>query len=153
MHQLIILLLLFISGVLKIHNSILNPFKLFLRIVILFKPFNSTGAISLKQSFPTVISRVGPNPQVFSQDLTWLFFSGVFWNSFQVWRKNDPHQSHAFSKLVFNYFHLLLHLPLDIRPEYLEILHGISRLHSQHLKTGEVFLLNLGPFSWWDSWF
>ena len=27
-HQLIILLLLFISGVLKIHNSILNPFKL-----------------------------------------------------------------------------------------------------------------------------
>ena len=59
-HQLIILLLLFISGVLKIHNSILNPFKLFLRIVILFKPFNSTGAISLKQSFPTVISLSGP---------------------------------------------------------------------------------------------
>ena len=49
-HQLIILLLLFISGVLKIHNSILIPFKLFLRIVILLKPFNSTGAISLKQS-------------------------------------------------------------------------------------------------------
>ena len=38
-HQLIILLLLFISGVLKIHNSILNHFKLFLRIVILLKPF------------------------------------------------------------------------------------------------------------------
>ena len=53
-HQLIILLLLFISGVLKIHNSILNPFKLFLRIVILFKPFNSTGAIS-QTIFSTVI--------------------------------------------------------------------------------------------------
>ena len=59
-HQLIILLLLFISGVLKIHNSILNPFKLFLRIVILFKPFNSTGAISLNQSFQRWFLLSGP---------------------------------------------------------------------------------------------
>ena len=35
--QLIILLLLFISGVLKILNSILNPFKLFLEVCLLIQ--------------------------------------------------------------------------------------------------------------------
>ena len=41
---------------------------------ISFKSFNSTGAISFfKLSFQRCFFWVGPNPQVFSQDLTWLF--------------------------------------------------------------------------------
>ena len=50
--------------------------------------------------------RVGPNPQVFSQDLTWLFeLSGAilkFISKFDV--RMNFHQSHAFSKVVFKFF-------------------------------------------------
>ena len=68
--------------------------------VIFFKPFNSTGAFSLK-SFQRCIFWVGPNPQVFFQDLTWLFqfsrSSLKFISKFDV--RMIYHQSNVFSKI------------------------------------------------------
>ena len=56
------------SGVLKISQ------KICVSILNSFKPFNSTGAIFLfKQSLQRCLFWVGPNPQVFFQNLTWLF--------------------------------------------------------------------------------
>ena len=64
------------SGVLKISRRFVFP--LYIRSssfedVISFKSFNSTGEISLFNHSNGVFSWVGPNPHVFSQDLTWLF--------------------------------------------------------------------------------
>ena len=108
-HLLIVHLSLFLSGVLKIsqknHVSFLNPFEL-LQVFLSFKLFNSTGAISLQnrstvfsfewalthRSFPRILPDSSNSP-------------GVILNSFQVWRKNGFHQSHAFSKIALKYFH------------------------------------------------
>ena len=45
-----------------------------------------------------------------------------------------------------NSFHRCFNL-LILHSGVLNNSYGISRLHSKHLETGEVFLLNLGPFS------
>ena len=72
-HLLIVHLSLFLSGVLKIsqknHVSILNPFEYF-DIFLSFKLFNSTDAISISSKPSMMFLSSGPNPQVFSQDLT-----------------------------------------------------------------------------------
>ena len=47
------------------------------------------------------------------------------------------------SILFHHWFNLLI-----LHSGVLNNSYGISRLHSQHLETGEEFLLNLGPFSW-----
>ena len=75
------------SGVLKISRRFMFPLCFHSRSlenVTSFKPFNSIGGISLfKQSFQRCFFWVGPNPQVFSQDLTWLFlFSRSYPNFF-----------------------------------------------------------------------
>ena len=107
-HQLIILLLLFISGVLKIHNSILNPFKLFWGLLSYSSLLIQPVQYLLSNLFQRWFLWVGPNPQVFSQDLTWLFlFRSYTQILFKVWRKNDFHQSHAFSKIAFKFFFII----------------------------------------------
>ena len=72
---------------------------------------HSSHLIQPVQSLFKIISNgvffwVGPNPQVFSQDLTWLFeLSGAilkFISKFDV--RMNFHQSHAFSKVVFKFF-------------------------------------------------
>ena len=49
----------------------------------------------------------------------------------------------SLSILVHHWFNLLI-----LHSGVLNNSYGISRLHSQHLETAEVFLLNIGPSSW-----
>ena len=65
-----------------------------------------------------------------------------------MWRKNDSHQSHAFFKTTFKILFIIGSTFLILHSGVLNNSYGISRLHSQHLETAEVFLLNIGPSSW-----
>ena len=96
--------------------------SIYFEVVISFKSFNSTGAISLFQ----IIAQwcffwVGPNPQVFSQDLTWLFLfpriSSNFLSKFDV--RMNYHQSNAFHQDLSNSFHRWFNLFILILPECL----------------------------------
>ena len=58
------------------------------------------------------------------------------------------HQSHAFPKIAFKFLFIIGSTFLILHSGVLNNFYGISRLHSQHLETGEVFLLNIGPSSW-----
>ena len=120
----------------------------YLEIIISFKPFNSTGAISLLNC-STVFS--------FQWALTHRSFPGIlpdssnfpgailkFISMFDV--RTNFHQSHAFSKINFKFFSSLVKPFLFfILPEYPSNFGG-SRHHFQQVKTEEEFLLNPYPF-------
>ena len=92
---------------------------------------------------------VGPNPQVFPRILPDSSnFPGAipkFFCKFDI--RMISQQSNVFSKFAFIFFSSLVQ-PFCSSFRSISTIHGGSPHHSQHLKTEEGFLLNLGPFSW-----
>ena len=119
----------------KIHSTYFD-------VVISFKPFNSTGAISFSRKHSKrCIFWVGPNPHVFPRILPdSSIFPGAILNSFEVWRKYElssvkclsPRSFKIFSSLV-QLFHSSLFRSISI------ILGVVSHRHSLHLDTEEDF--------------
>ena len=93
---------------------------------------------------------MGPNPQVFSQDLTWLFlfsrsYPQNFLSKFDV--SMIYHQLNVFLQDFSNSFHCWFNFYILLYSGASIILGGVSRCHSHLLKTEEEFLFNLAPFS------
>ena len=123
----------------------------YFEVVTSFKPFNSTGAISFSSNDFNGVS--------FEWALTHRSFPRILpdsSNSFRsysqihckVWRKNELSSVKCLSPRSFKLF-LLLAQPLCFSFSWsISTIHGgVSHRHSQHLKTEEVFPLNLAPFS------
>ena len=85
---------------------------------------------------------MGPNPQVFSQDLTWLFLFSRSYSQilFEVWRKNDSSSVICISPRSFKFFSSLAQLFHSSFRCASIILGGVSR---RHLKTEEEFYLHI----------
>ena len=83
---------------------------------------------------------VGPNPQVFSQDLTWLFFSQCYSQiHFKFDVRMNYHQSYSFSKIFQIIFIVVSTFIFFIIPEYLNNSWWCFSSSFLDLKTEEEF--------------
>ena len=102
---------------------------------------HSSHLIQPAQSIFYIIQRcffwVGPNPQVFSQDLTWLLLFSRRYSQilFQVWRKNELSSVKCFSPLSLKFFHRWFNLsnfhygvPQQFMVVFLVVILGFWRL-------------------------
>ena len=127
----------------------------YLEIVISFKPFNSTGAISFSSnhfngvSFEWALTHRS-FPRILPDSSN---FPGVSKILFKVWRKDGLSSVICLSPRSFKFFSLLIQPFYSSWFRSASTIHGgVSHHHSQILKTEEEFFLHILLHSLQDSW-